>query len=110
MTVLFQVECGEEILSLVAGGYRLYRFKSHPEGIVVRIEEDVDADGPAAKFVRIGQLVKASGLDNNFPRGITGIVIAINIPLEGGRSSDVIEVRFEGTLHAHYVKFKDLQL
>lgn len=91
----------EEVLSRETNsGYQLYTRPGTSS--IVRISSD------ASKSVRLGQLVKSNG---RFfvAAGTIGIVIAIHVPYEGGHTSNVIEVWFEGQLTSSRMKFRDLQ-
>ncbi len=58
--------------------------------------------------IELGQLVVSNGRFS-VPRGRRGIVIRINLLYEKGRTSDILEVHFEGDHYPSIMKLKDLE-
>jgi hypothetical protein len=61
-----------------------------------------------SSVVHLGQKVYANGRFGPAD-GTLGIVVGIDIPGENGRSTDIIEVWFEGEQSPLHMKTKDLQ-
>lgn len=60
--------------------------------------------------VKIGQRVVSNGRYPEFAKeGVSGIVTKLDEPHTDGRTTDVINVWFEGNAYPHYMKFRDLQ-
>lgn len=56
-----------------------------------------------------GQLVRASG-SIFIPKGTLGMIVKIHRPSTGGRTSDILEVHFEGGRYSYLMKAKDLEV
>ncbi len=58
------------------------------------------------RMIEVGQRVISNG--RVYPDGLGGMVVKIHQPYEGGKTSDVIEVLFDGDDYPISLKFKDL--
>ncbi|HLD86382.1 MAG TPA: hypothetical protein VJA28_02905 [Patescibacteria group bacterium] len=57
--------------------------------------------------VGIGQLVRASG-KRGASKGTTGTVTCIHLPFSGQRTTNILDVKFEGAQTSKPLKFEDL--
>ncbi len=85
-------------------GMQVIRMADNP----LKCEAIQQRSGPSGPLIKVGQRVVANG---NFakPAGAVGTVQEIILPFSLGRTSDILEVKFDDDKETTSMKFKDLR-
>lgn len=80
-----------------------FTMEKNEQGVIIKITGSLD------QSVKVGDNVVSNGRIF-VPRGTPGVVKKIHPVFEGGRTTDVIEILFEGEESTYMMKFKDMEI